>query len=121
MFGPAIGGQPSLTLPSPSSSVLFRHCGPTSGGPTAGQPSLTKPSPSSSRLLLHCPPDSPTPGGPPALGFATMVWSKASIGTQVPLCRYPMELTVGVPPPGSQSWSTHWSTLSPPAEVAEKA
>src|SRR5437899_918542 len=71
MFGPAIGGQPSLTLPSPSSSVLFRHCGPTSGAPTAGQPSLTKPSPSSSRLLLHCAPDSPTPGCPPALGSAS--------------------------------------------------
>ena len=32
-----------------------------------------------------------------------------------------MELTVGGPPPGSQSFSTHWSMLSPPAEVAEKA
>ena len=32
-----------------------------------------------------------------------------------------MELTVGAPPPGSQSFSTHWSTLSAPAEVAEKA
>ena len=32
-----------------------------------------------------------------------------------------MELIVGGPPPGSQSFSTHWSMLSPPAEVAEKA
>ena len=36
---------------------------------------------------VTCAPDSPTPGCPPALGLATMVWSKASIGTQLPLCR----------------------------------
>jgi len=33
----------------------------------------------------------------------------------------PIELVDGAPPPGSQSWRTHWSTLSAPAEVAEKA
>ena len=33
----------------------------------------------------------------------------------------PIELVVGVPPPGSQSFSTNWSTLSALAEVADQA
>src|SRR5581483_9278706 len=91
------------------------------GDADRGAPVVHKPSPSSSTAFAHWAPLSPTPGVPPALGFATKVWSKASIGWHVPLCRKPIELVVGGPPPGSQSFNTHWSTLSAPAEVAENA
>jgi hypothetical protein len=93
----------------------------SSAVPTAGQPSFTTPSPSSSVAFAQRAPVSSGVGRPPALGFATCTCSNASIGSQTPLRRKPMELVVGAPPPGSQSFSTNWSTLSAPADVADQA
>src|SRR3989304_3378601 len=61
-------GQPSLTFPSLSSSVALSHWAPVSGLGALGQPSLTLLSPSSSVALRHWAPVSPfVSAGQPSL------------------------------------------------------